>query len=384
MAQDTYLSTIYDFGSTLSDGTQPHGSLTVVSTASGPVLFGRTYKGGDHHQGTVFQINPDGTGMRILHSFAGGPDDGANPRHDSMLLVGDTLYGMTVAGGVCDLGTIFSMQQDGTNFQVLHHFTGGPTDGSSPHSVLASDGSALYGLTQKGGEHDKGTLFTIQPNGSSFAVCKSFHKEDGEEPHGTPHVVGDLLVGMTRKGGTCGYGVVFAYAPQTGTFSILRTFQCGAGDGATPYHGNLVAVGPSLYGLTYAGGQENGGAGVIFRLRLGLEDQQTTVLHAFDGGSSDGAHPLGTLLVVPGPRAVPGDGWLYGTTDDGGPDDKGSIFSITPDGTGYAIQHFFAGPDGSNPPDNLVQLGDRLYGMTQSGGKYNHGTIFGIPCASPG
>jgi hypothetical protein len=95
-------------------------------------------------------------------------------------------------------------------------------------------------------------------------------------------VAGDILVGMMRKGGTSGYGVVFTYTPGTGALAVPHVFQGGAGDGATPYHGNLVAVGPYLYGLPYAGGEQNGGLGVI--LRFELQNRQMTVLHAFANG----------------------------------------------------------------------------------------------------
>jgi uncharacterized repeat protein (TIGR03803 family) len=205
-------------------------------------------------------------------------------------------------------------------------------------------------------------------------VCQSFHKDKGEEPHGTPHLINGTLYGMTRKGGRQGLGVIFAYEPASANFSVLHNFGGGSGDGATPYHGNLVGVGQGLFGLTYAGGPAD--SGVIFRLDLG--DGDLTVLHAFQGGASDGAHPLGTLLQLPGVRAIAGAGWLYGTTDDGGPGDLGTVFAIGTDGTGYSVLHFFSTPDGTNPPDNLVPIADRLYGMTQNGGAQKYGTIFAV------
>jgi uncharacterized repeat protein (TIGR03803 family) len=58
--------------------------------------------------GTIFQIGTDGTGYAVLHSFAGGANDGSRPQGD-LTLIGSTLYGMTVAGGSSDLGTVFSL-----------------------------------------------------------------------------------------------------------------------------------------------------------------------------------------------------------------------------------------------------------------------------------
>jgi uncharacterized repeat protein (TIGR03803 family) len=46
--------------------------------------------------------------IKMLHEFAGGADDGANPMFTRLLQSGSTLYGMTSAGGDSDWGVIFS------------------------------------------------------------------------------------------------------------------------------------------------------------------------------------------------------------------------------------------------------------------------------------
>jgi uncharacterized repeat protein (TIGR03803 family) len=42
-----------------------------------------------------------------MHSFVGGPADGANPAND-LILLGSTFYGTTAFGGASNNGTIFS------------------------------------------------------------------------------------------------------------------------------------------------------------------------------------------------------------------------------------------------------------------------------------
>jgi uncharacterized repeat protein (TIGR03803 family) len=351
-------------------GGQPHGSLTTVGTGDSAFLTGRTFQGGDGGDGTVFRINPDGSNPTRLHEFGGAPSDGGNPRHDSMLLLDSVLYGMTVAGGSANLGTVFQVATDGSTYRMLHEFTGGANDGSTPHSGLIFDGTDLWGLTEKGGTHDTGTLFRMARDGSSFEVVESFHSLHGEEPHGTPHQFGDQLVGMTRKGGSNGYGVVFSYA--AGAWAPLHSFVGSKNDGATPYHGNLTAVDSLLYGLTHDGGTD--GVGVLFSINL---DGNLTVLHSSEDAPNDGSHPLGSLLPVPDERK--GSTWLYGTTDDGGADKLGTVFRIRTDRTGYEVLHSFSSSDGTNPPDNLVLCGNYLYGMTQFGpGASQSGTIFRI------
>src|ERR1700722_16603554 len=77
-----------------NDRSRPYGGLIL----SGGVLYGTTSGGGTGDTGTVFKINPDGTGKSTLHSFASyassGPtnSDGAKP-YATLLLSGSTLYG---------------------------------------------------------------------------------------------------------------------------------------------------------------------------------------------------------------------------------------------------------------------------------------------------
>jgi uncharacterized repeat protein (TIGR03803 family) len=55
----------------------------------------------------VFRIGADGSSFSILHSFAGNPD-GQKPI-DNVILLNNTLYGMTVFGGTSNEGTIFAI-----------------------------------------------------------------------------------------------------------------------------------------------------------------------------------------------------------------------------------------------------------------------------------
>ena len=63
--------------------------------------------GGSKGNGTVFQINTDGTGYDRIYDFQGG-NDAAKP-FDNVILIDNTLYGMTEAGGTCGDGAIFAL-----------------------------------------------------------------------------------------------------------------------------------------------------------------------------------------------------------------------------------------------------------------------------------
>ena len=46
--------------------------------------------------------------------------------------MGTTLYGTTSAGGTAGNGVLFSIDTDGSHYQILHNFTGGAIMGLRP------------------------------------------------------------------------------------------------------------------------------------------------------------------------------------------------------------------------------------------------------------
>jgi uncharacterized repeat protein (TIGR03803 family) len=112
------------------------------------------------------------------------------------------------------------------------------------------------------------------------------------------------------------------------------------------------------------------GDGTVFKLSTtGTE----TILHSFTGGSSDGSGPLAGLIIDSA-------GNLYGTTTSGGTNGDGTVFTVSPTGTETVLYSFAGGPtDGANPVGNLVMDGaGNLYGTTAYGGANGGGTVFTI------
>ena len=130
---------LHSFTGSASDGSQPYGSLTL----SGAKLYGMTYQGGSSGSGgALFSMNTDGSGFGLLHSFTRTTSDGGGPE-GSLKLSGTKIYGMTSEGGSSNRGTVFSMNTDGTGFGLLHSFTGGASDGSQPIGSLTLSGTKL-------------------------------------------------------------------------------------------------------------------------------------------------------------------------------------------------------------------------------------------------
>jgi uncharacterized repeat protein (TIGR03803 family) len=101
------------------------------------------------------------------------------------------------------------------------------------------------------------------------------------------------------------------------------------------------------------------------------------VLHSFIGGLSDGANPVYTSLIMDA------GGNLYGTTTKGGAYSAGTVFELTPSGTGWTESglYSFAGGtgDGKSPGDLIFgATGGNFYGIAGAG-TYGAGTVFSLP-----
>ena len=139
--------------------------------------------------------------------------------------------------------------------------------------------------------------------------------------------------------------------------SCIHEFAGGANDGNFPAF-NLLPIGSSLFGTAAFGGDFDNG--VIYRINTDGSGFQ--LLHEFAGGVNDGDFPSSGLLLF-GNR-------LRGATAYGGDLNRGTVYELNSDGTGYELNYEFQGGanDGQSPQDNLVGSGTNLYGVTSDGG----------------
>jgi uncharacterized repeat protein (TIGR03803 family) len=310
----------------------------------------------------------------VLHGFVGGVKDGASPI-GGLLKVGNFFYGTTCSGGLYDKGTVFSISPNGKQFTVLRSFKV-QQDGSCPASGLTNAGGTLYGTTETGGTNGKGTVFSITPAGA-FTTLYSFKggSGDGDGPVAALTNVGGTLYGTTASGGsarngssTCSNcGTVFTIS-TSGRERVLYFFGSKLGDGTGP-KSLLVRVGGKLYGTTTNGGIGGvTGNGTIFSLTTGGKE---TVVYRFTG-KSDGDCSFNCYLTNLG-------GTLYGTARNGGKNRIGSVFSIT---AGGAFKTLYSASTKSNaggyPSAGLTNAGGTLYGTMSIGPAGKNGTVFSV------
>jgi len=154
--------------------------------------------------------------------------------------------------------------------------------------------------------------------------------------------------------------------------TVTDLFSFTAPLGSYPY-GPLIQGSDGYYYGTTQGGGLAGGFGTVFRMDAAAN---ITILHHFNG--ADGAYPTAGL-------AQGTDGYFYGTTSYGGPNNTGTIFKMAPDGTFVSLYAFSAatGWNGVNSdgaqPNGLIQGSDGwFYGTAQYGGTSGMGTNFKI------
>jgi uncharacterized repeat protein (TIGR03803 family) len=238
---------LHEFAGGDADGHSPCGTLI----ADSDTLFGMTTHGGRGKGGTIYSLRPDGSDFTVLHRFEGWYYDGDSP-YGSLTLENDKLYGLTARGGTNDSGVLFCMAKDGTAFTLLRTFTGGRTDGATPYGSLTADADAFYGMTSAGGSRNKGIIFRIAKEGADYRILHHFTGgfDNGSTPAGTLLLHGDNLYGMTTDGGTADNGVIFTIRKDGTGFRILQSFAGHGADGSRP-HGALVLHNDTLYGKRF-------------------------------------------------------------------------------------------------------------------------------------
>jgi uncharacterized repeat protein (TIGR03803 family) len=334
------------------DGSGPVAGLIV----SGNTLYGTAKNGGSGGHGTVFKINTDGTGFATIYSFtaynnSGTNSDGANPVA-SLVLSGNTLYGTASVGGSHNsVGTVFKVNTDGTGFTVLYTFSGlvRSIDGARPMAGMLLSGSTLYGTTEGGGTNGYGTVFKIDTGGSGFATLHAFPgtvsgtNSDGAQPEASLVLSSGVLYGTASSGGN-GHGTVFSLNTDGSGFTKLYNFTNGI-DGSTPMAA-LALSGSTLYGTASSGGNFPGW-GTVFKLNTDGTGFTNLYEFAQDNG---GTKPVAGLLQS--------GGTLYGTTPDTGTGgvNSGTAFKLNTDGSGYTVLD--NGSDGTQPQGGLVWSGD--------------------------
>jgi len=295
---------------------------TGVTEGKDGFLYGTTEAGGDRLLGTAFKVARDGTGFAILHHFSGIGADGKRPHAGLCVDSNVVCYGTTVEGGQHFNGTVFRVDGNGSGYRVLYHFIGKQRmDGSAPMGtlLLATDGN-LYGTTSTGGRHDLGTIFSSDCNGGKYRLLHAFGDSlgDGWKPFaGLIEGSDGKLYGTTLAGGTSSQGAVFSVGKDGKGYQVLRSFPVPVGGGQNLYSPVVEGSDGALYGSALSGGAEH--TGLIFR--MSKDGRDYSPIWTFTLNGPEGNHPYGSVLLDT-------NGAIYGVTTSGGAERQGAVFRL--------------------------------------------------------
>lgn len=246
------------------------------------------------------------------------------------------LYGTTAAGGVYNMGTIFSYNPVTDTEIVLFSFDG--SDGNQPEggTLLYATDSLLYASTQTGGTHGIGTVFSFNLKTNTERVVVNYDSSNGYTSNGGNDLMqakNGLLYGTTWGGGTHGSGVLYSYNLSSGIDSVLFNFDSLV-SGFGPYRALWEdTVSEILYGVTEGGGIYGGG-----------------VLHGFNiltnKDSVYVSFEYSTPWRVSSSLMMASNGLLYGMSQSGTLNDSGTLYTYDIGSGAMNVVFQFHGPMG--------------------------------------
>ena len=198
----------------------------------------------------------------------------------------------------------------------------------------------------------------------SLRTLASFDYTNGGIPSGelTLDAEGNLY-GVTLQGGPNLYGTIFKVAAHTNELTTLVSFD--GSNGGSPVGSLLADQMGNLYGVTSSYGAGN--KGNVYK--ISADTHELSTLASFNG--SNGSNPHAGLVAD-------ANGNLYGTTNNGGAFNAGTIFKIAANtSTLTTLYSFKSGEAGNRPLSGLaIDANGNLYGTTFRGGEFRYGTAF--------
>ena len=325
---------LYSFSTGSTGGIGLEGNLVLDPAGN---VYGTAYWGGSDYQGTVFELTPGSGGWteKDIYAFcpSRGCDDGASPASGVIFDDAGNLYGTATAGGTDGGGgVIFKLvPSNGTwTESVLYSFCPYYSCGSGgwfPWGLTRTANGDLYSTTTYGGNYvwpcipgdGCGAVFKFSPKSGDYAALHQFDGRDGAFPNSA--VVLDKqgnVYGTTTNDGAFGCGTVFQLSPKSKsgwTYNVLYNLRHGASAGsmAIDSSGNLYVANAGLM----AGSCQGAEGGEVFKLSPSGHSHWTyTRIHEINSASS------GLIFDK--------QGNLYGTAPNGGTNDYGFVFEVTP------------------------------------------------------
>jgi uncharacterized repeat protein (TIGR03803 family) len=310
----------------------------------------------------MYSLHTDGSNFQQLNTVPAQPQLVYSAYAAKLYLVAD--------GGLYKNNQLFQTAEAGTNAMDIHDFGNTPT-GYLPDGVVKGADGKIYGILTKGGTEGGGRLYSMNANGSGYQVIYDFTGNGGQRPLGQLLYGADgRLYGVCTRSGISGLSensVIYGVNTDGTGYSVLRIFNDATEGVLVPELAeNTSGV---LFGLTGIGGMSGGRPGKIFRMNK--NGTGYSVLKTFSASLSEGDGPQQAPVAY--------NGFLYGTTAGGGAFNAGVVFRIKEDGIGFTKLKEFNGLDGGLSMAGLtLASNNKLYGTTWLGGGNFNGIVYTI------
>lgn len=339
---------------TFPPGAEQGGIPTNVSSLTagpGGMIYGIYVTGGSNSppsQGTLFRIGRDGNGFQILGNVV-------SPSSPLSFAANGQLFGLTFS-------TLYRLNPDGSNFQTLVNFPPGNTGSAEAEGGLvhASDG-LIYGVTDRGGSFGFGTIFRVDENGNQFQVIfEPSSVMDGGHYRAPAFEGSDGLIYGALGENSFGVDSVVWRIQKDGTgWQVLqRLSQNGRGT-----NGVVEAPDGFLYGCDPIGGA----AGEMFQ--LARDGSSFNIVHSFP--STEG-FPLTPIAIAPDQTLSAANPKFYGLTDKDGTAGRGTLFRMDSNGSHFVVLRDFGSgtvtEQGANPKSICAGAGGAFFGIVRQQG----------------
>jgi len=269
-----------------STGTFPLGSMLRANNGK---FYGVTYTGGCQDSCVIFNYDPLSGVFHNIHDFECDSIEGYYAMSGMYLASDGNLYGLCSQGGVNGCGTIYKVDPNTNIYTDIFDFSS--TTGKSAYGTLIQySNGKLYGMTYNGGAYNSGVLFSFDPTNSTYTLLRSLQSPSGIGPGNTAllNATNGLLYGMTNIGGAHSGGVIFSYNVATNIYTDIYDFNSLTG--ANPSGSLIQATNGLLYGITGRSGANN--EGVIFNYDINTN----TYTDIYDFDSINGYVPVRSLM----------------------------------------------------------------------------------------
>lgn len=358
--------TVYHFGENSQAAAFPMAGVLIASNGR---LYGSTQLGGINGKGTLYCYNPIQDSFAILHSFVNINESGHTPQAVPVETKSGRLLLVTFSGGKYGNGAIYQMDTTTLIISKAADFNNS-LNGRNPLGYLVeTDSNVFFGLTQSGGSTDEGVLFRFDLNNLTLSNLKDFTNfASGEYPSGGLMLASNGKLYGTTSGFPSSNDVLFEFNPADSQFKKLVSFSSAKGE-----YPNSVLVegnGGVLYGTTSYGANSNN-EGSLYAYTIGSDS--ITKLWTFNG-SKYGYRPRSGVRFGK-------DGKLYGLVNEGsGAAYDGTLYVYDTGNSEFERPVFFnSSMKGKQPVGQFAQAANgMLYGTTQAGGANNLGVIYSV------